>query len=113
MSGRLHGANCPSDGRTFANLGRGENDMSNTRAWRAKQRTAWPNARQKRNGLFLDAHPKCQKCRKRRSREAHHELPKGHPARYDWKFMKALCVPCHLKVHQIAAMVVMLISRRR
>jgi hypothetical protein len=31
--------------------------MSNPRAWRAKRRTTKPNSRQKRNGLFLDAHP--------------------------------------------------------
>lgn len=74
--------------------------MSNTRAWRAKQRTSKPNARQKRNGLFLDANPKCQQCGQRRSQEAHHDLRKGHPQRYDWKFMKALCVPCHITVHQ-------------
>lgn len=74
--------------------------MSNPRLWRAKPRTSKPNARQKRNGLFLDAHPKCQACRKRASREAHHELPPGHPRRYDWKFMKALCTACHIDVHQ-------------
>lgn len=74
--------------------------MSNPKAWRAKKRTSKPNARQKRNGLFLDAHPKCQRCNTRRSREAHHELPKKDPARYDWPFMKAMCVPCHVEVHQ-------------
>nr|WP_295671318.1 hypothetical protein [Sphingomonas sp.] len=63
--------------------------MSNPRLWRAKPRTSKPNARQKRNGLFLDAHPKCQACIKRDAREAHHERPKGHPARYDWQWMKA------------------------
>lgn len=76
--------------------------MSNPRAWRAKHRTSKPNARQKRNGLFLDAHPKCQRCGCRRSREAHHQLPKGHPARYDWRYMQALCLPCHIEVHQLA-----------
>lgn len=74
--------------------------MSNTRAWRAKQRTSMPNSRQKRNGLFLDAHPDCQCCQRRRAEEAHHELPKGHSDRYDWRHMKALCVPCHVAVHQ-------------
>lgn len=74
--------------------------MSNTRGWRAKPRTAWPNSRQKRNGLFLDAHPDCQRCNAAVATEAHHELPKGHPSRCDWQFMRALCVPCHLDVHQ-------------
>ena len=27
-------------------------------------------------------------------------LPHGHSSRYDWQFMKALCVPCHVTVHQ-------------
>lgn len=81
-------------------VGSGENEMSNTRAWRSKQRTSKPNARQKRNGLFLDSYPTCQTCNKRRAREAHHDLPKGHPNRYDWKHMRALCVPCHVTVHQ-------------
>ena len=79
--------------------------MSNTRAWRAKQRTSKPNSRQKRNGLFLDAHPDCQACQNRRAREAHHNLPKGHAQRYDWKHMRALCVPCHVTVHQHLTMV--------
>ena len=87
--------------------------MSNPRAWRAKPRTAVPNSRQKRNGLFLDAHPCCQRCKKRRSREAHHELPKGHPSRYDWRFMKALCVRCHIEVHQLAGMIVVVINPGR
>jgi hypothetical protein len=81
--------------------------MSNTRAWRAKKRTSKPNSRQKRNGLFLDAHPACQACQKRRAREAHHDLPHGHPQRYDWQFMKALCVPCHVTVHQHLQIIVM------
>lgn len=74
--------------------------MSNTRPWRAKLRTSKPNSRQKRNGLFLDAHPTCQVCQARPAVEAHHELPKGHPDRNDWQFMKALCVPCHVTEHQ-------------
>lgn len=74
--------------------------MSNTRAWRRKPRTQTPNSRQKRNGLFLDAHPDCQKCGKRRAVEAHHDLPKGHPLRNDWRYMKALCTPCHVGVHK-------------
>ncbi len=74
--------------------------MSNPRAWRAKKRTTKPNARMKRNGLFLDAHPDCQRCANRPSREAHHELPKGNPARYEWQFMKALCTRCHTEEHQ-------------
>ncbi len=74
--------------------------MSNTRAWRAKQRTSKPNSRQKRNGLFLDAHPVCQGCGKRPAEEAHHTLPPGHPDRYAWQFLQALCVPCHVAVHQ-------------
>ena len=75
--------------------------MSNTRAWRAKQRTSKPNARQKRNGLFLDAHPVCQDCGKRKSREAHHDLPHGHPDRYLWQYMRALCTRCHVARHQV------------
>lgn len=74
--------------------------MSNPRAWRAKPRTAMPNARQKRNGLFLDAHPWCQKCKGRPAEEAHHRLPKGHPQRYDWQHMRALCTSCHIEVHK-------------
>ena len=73
--------------------------MSNTRAWRAKRRTTKPNSRQKRNGLFLDAHPTCQKCQKRPSDEAHHDLPRGHPRRNEWQNMQALCRPCHVRVH--------------
>lgn len=84
--------------------------MSNTRAWRSKKRTSKPNSRQKRNGLFLDAHPRCQRCRLHPAQEAHHELPLGHPARYDWRFMKALCVPCHIDVHQHAGIVVVVIN---
>ena len=74
--------------------------MSNTRSWRAKPRTPKPNSRQKRNGLFLDAHPQCQRCGKRTAKEAHHDLPKGHPDRYIWRFMRALCRKCHVHVHQ-------------
>jgi hypothetical protein len=77
--------------------------MSNTRAWRAKQRTAWPNSRQKRNGLFLDAHPICQGCGIRPSKEAHHDLPHGHPDRTKWRYMRALCIPCHSAIHFPAA----------
>lgn len=74
--------------------------MSNPRAWRGKGRTTTPNSRQKRNRLFIDAHPDCQRCNSRPAGEAHHELPPGHPQRYDWKHMKALCVPCHITIHQ-------------
>lgn len=74
--------------------------MSNTKAWRAKKRTSKPNSRQKRNGLFLDAHHDCQRCGVRPAEEAHHELPKGHPHRYDWSNMQALCIPCHVAIHQ-------------
>lgn len=74
--------------------------MSNTRAWRKKPRTATPNSRQKRNGLFLDAHPWCELCQRNLADEAHHELPKGHPDRHDWQHMKALCTPCHTEVHK-------------
>lgn len=75
--------------------------MSNTRDWRAKSRTETPNSRQKRNGLFLDAHPNCG-CGAR-SEEAHHDLPKGNRNRYDWQHMKALCQSCHVALHQNAA----------
>lgn len=74
--------------------------MSNTRAWRRKQRTATPNSRQKRNGLFLDAHRRCQVCQSQPAEEAHHNLPKGNPGRYLWQNMKALCTPCHVEVHK-------------
>ncbi len=87
--------------------------MSNTKAWRAKPRTSKPNSRQKRNALFLDAHPRCQRCNKRKSQEAHHELPVGHPDRYHWCFMKALCLPCHVDVHQQASTVVIIIPPSR
>ena len=85
--------------------------MSNTRAWRAKPRTRKPNSRQKRNGLFLDAHPVCQACGQRRSVEAHHQLRRGHPLRYMLRYMRALCVPCHVEEHrqQPSTCVIMLI----
>lgn len=73
--------------------------MSNTRAWRAKPRTTKPNSRQKRNGLFLDSHPDCERCQKRSAKEAHHDLPKGHPKRNLWRYMRALCTRCHVEVH--------------
>ena len=74
--------------------------MSNPVLWRAKDRTTKPNSRQKRNGLFLAARPTCENCRKELSAEAHHELPKGHPFRYLWRYMRALCRDCHVKAHQ-------------
>lgn len=80
--------------------------MSNPRAWRDKGRTTTPNSRQKRNKLYLDSHPVCQFCNKRPSAEAHHELPPGYPSRYDWRHMKALCIPCHVTVHQQIRVVV-------
>jgi hypothetical protein len=75
-------------------------EMSNPRKWRGKGRTPVPNSRQKRNKLFIDAHPRCQRCNRRDAEEAHHELPKGHPQRHDWRFMKALCTGCHVQVHR-------------
>jgi 5-methylcytosine-specific restriction endonuclease McrA len=74
--------------------------MSNPVDWRAKPRTTKPNSRQKRNGLFLDKHPTCQRCSRRAAEEAHHDLPHGAPGRYDWPNMRALCRPCHIHVHQ-------------
>lgn len=74
--------------------------MSNPVNWRDKGRTETPNSRQKRNKFYIDAHPWCQRCDKRPSAEAHHERPKGDPARYAWENMKALCVPCHIAVHR-------------
>lgn len=79
--------------------------MSNTRAWRAKSRTSKPNSRQKRNGLFLDEHRRCHRCGAP-SDEAHHALPIGHPDRYDWQNMQALCVTCHVALHQQLRVVV-------
>ncbi|WP_375243359.1 hypothetical protein [Sphingomonas parapaucimobilis] len=73
--------------------------MSNTRAWRAKPRTSKPNSRQKRNGLYLDAHPQCHWCNEPSS-EAHHCLPHGHPDRFEWQHMHALCRACHVKEHR-------------
>lgn len=73
--------------------------MSNTKAWRSKPRTTKPNSRQKRNGLFLDAHPACSHCGAE-AKQAHHDLPHGHPQRNLWEFMTALCVDCHVVVHQ-------------
>jgi hypothetical protein len=84
--------------------------MSNSRKWRAKRRTKTPNARQKRNGLYLDAHPTCMACRCQPSREAHHELRIGDPRRYDWKFMKALCIACHVEAHQRVVITVVISS---
>ena len=74
--------------------------MSNTRAWRSKRRTPVPNSRQKRNGLFLDAHPVCQCCGSAPSEEAHHDLPKGQSDRYKWQNMRALCETCHVALHK-------------
>lgn len=79
---------------------RKENEMSNPRAWRAKPRTSKPNSRQKRNGLFLDQRPICQICNNRTAVHAHHDLPHGHPDRYDHRYMRALCEPCHVRVHR-------------
>lgn len=80
--------------------------MSNTREWRRKPRTSKPNSRQKRNGLFLDAHPICQQCANRPAVEAHHRLPKQHPFRYQWEYMEALCAPCHVTTHQQVRVIV-------
>ncbi len=81
--------------------------MSNPRAWRAKQRTTKPNSRQKRNGLFLDAYPTCQRCGRQPAVEAHHMLPKGHPDRYEWRYMQALCRRCHIHIHQQVTIIVL------
>ena len=86
--------------------------MSNTQPWRAKPRTAKPNSRQKRNGLYLDAHPLCHRCGVRASSEAHHMLSHGHPDRYDWQHMLALCVPCHVAVHQHSSVIVTVVFTR-
>lgn len=72
--------------------------MSNPVDWRAKRRTTKPNSRQKRNGLFLDKHDTCR-CGAP-AKEAHHDLPHGHPDRYEWQNMRALCRPCHVHIHQ-------------
>lgn len=74
--------------------------MSNPVNWRGKGRTPTPNSRQKRNRFFIDANPVCQNCRKQPSEEAHHDLPRGNRHRHDWQHMRALCVPCHVTVHQ-------------
>jgi hypothetical protein len=74
--------------------------MSNPRNWRGRGRTETPNSRQKRNKLYLDSHPTCHRCGQRPSAEAHHDLPHRHPARYEWRFMRALCIPCHTLIHK-------------
>ena len=73
--------------------------MSNTRAWRAKPRTQTPNARQKRNALFLEQHPDCDRCGER-AVHAHHKLPQGHPSRNLPEHMRPLCEPCHVEIHR-------------
>ena len=75
--------------------------MSNTVEWRKKMRTTKPNARQKRNGLFLDVRPTCQACHHASAKHAHHELPHGNPQRYEHRFMRALCEPCHVEHHRV------------
>ena len=84
-------------------MAEGKIDMSNPRLWRTKPRTSKPNSRQKRNGLFLDAHPDCQRCSRQAAEEAHHDLPKGHPQRYLWRYMRALFRICHVAVHRRSA----------
>jgi hypothetical protein len=86
-----------------------KNEVSNPRKWRAKSRTATPNARQKRNGLFLDDRPTCERCKVNPSEHAHHDLPRKHPRRYDHQFMRALCEACHVAVHQ--AVIITVISQ--
>jgi hypothetical protein len=73
--------------------------MSNTKPWRAKQRTPKPSSRQKRNGLLLDRHPTCR-CGSPAT-EAHHDLPKGHPQRNDPQHMRAVCRQCHVDIHRM------------
>lgn len=82
--------------------------MSNPRKWRAKTRTTKPNSRQKRNGLFLDAHPTCA-CGEPAT-EAHHNLPQANPRRFNWRHMQALCRPCHILVHQHVPFVIQPVS---
>lgn len=96
--------NSPSEAILLPMVGIGEKTMSNPRNWRGKGRTPTPNSRQKRNGLYLDKHTRCHRCGAP-SQEAHHHLPVGHPDRYDWRHMKALCVSCHVTVHQHLKMV--------
>ena len=74
--------------------------MINPKKWRGKGRTTTPNSRQKRNKLYLDAHPFCHRCHWRLAKEAHHRLPKKHPLRYEWQHMDALCRRCHIAEHQ-------------
>lgn len=82
--------------------------MSNTKMWRVKDRTTKPNARQKRNGLFLDAHPFCSRCHWRLAKEAHHRLPRSNENRYDWRYMEALCRRCHVNEHQQAPLIIVI-----
>lgn len=77
--------------------------MSNTVTWRKKVRTKKPNASQKRNGLFLDERPVCEDCRLGPAVHAHHDLPHGHPSRFDHQCMRALCEPCHVEHHRSIA----------
>lgn len=75
--------------------------MSNPVKWRGRGRTETPNSRQKRNKLYLDAHPSCCRC-PAASAEAHHRLPHGHPDRTEWRHMEALCIACHRAEHRPA-----------
>jgi 5-methylcytosine-specific restriction endonuclease McrA len=74
--------------------------MSNTRQWRAKRRTSKPSSRQKRYGLFLDAHPVCQECWSAPSKHAHHMLDRTFNGRNHWSALRALCEPCHTRWHR-------------
>ena len=74
--------------------------MSNPVAWRAKPRTSKPNSRQKRNGLFLDAHPVCQSCWSAHAKQAHHVLDQTFKCRNHPLVMRALCEPCHVRHHR-------------
>lgn len=82
--------------------------MSNPRDWRAKPRTTKPNSRQKRNGLYLDQHPRCG-CGAAAT-EAHHQLSWHDPLRYDWRFMEPLCTPCHVAAHQPQQVTVVVVT---
>jgi hypothetical protein len=74
--------------------------MSNPVKWRGKGRTTTPNSRQKRNKLYLDAHPVCTECRAAPSEHAHHMLDATFPCRTSWLAMRPMCEPCHVRWHK-------------
>jgi hypothetical protein len=86
------------DGRLQAEGGK---EHVEHKALPCKSRTSKPSSRQKTNRLFLDQHPVCV-CGSGAT-ELYHDVRRGHPLRYDERFIRALCPPCHVAVHKPAA----------